>query len=168
MKSRKLLIGCGLVVIAGLGVLMIGMLLAGIPEVDQQVPARWSASLVNIQHPLHGAQLPLDQPVSVYVEAFGDQPLQEIQLLVDGQPQPGGLSSPAGEKKMSASWSFTPDKEGVHTLLARLATRDGRTVLSNAVTVRFVPPGPVSIPLELSNVTAPLCAPASATRSRAG
>ena len=156
MNSRKLLIGCGLVVIVGLGVFMIGMILASIPEADQQVPAGLGSSLVNINQPLNGAQLPLNQPVSVYVEAFGDQPLQDLQLLVDGEPQPGGLSSPAGDKKMIASWTFTPDKEGVHTLLARLNTRNGRTVLSNAVTVSFLPPGQVSIPLVLGNVNAPL------------
>jgi hypothetical protein len=76
-----------------------------------------------------------------------------IQLLVDGEPQPR-VCYPRWAAKMTAS-GFTPDKEGVHTLLARVDTRDGRTVLSNAVTVRFLSPEEVSIPLVGGNVTAP-------------
>ncbi len=57
MKSRKLLLGCGIAVILVLGALAVaGILLAtGVPEVEHQIPEGMRSNLVNITLPLNGA-----------------------------------------------------------------------------------------------------------------
>jgi len=157
MKSYKLLLGCGVAVILGLGALIVaGILANSIPAVEQQIPVGISSNLVNINLPLNGATLPLNQPVSVYAQAFGDHPLQDIQLWVDGVQQPNGSSSPAGEKKMIVSWLWTPTMEGIHMLLARSTTQNGLTGISYAVTINALPLDQIPIPLVLGGATKPL------------
>jgi hypothetical protein len=158
MKSHKFLIGCGITGVLGLGALFIGIILANsIPAAEQQIPVGISSNMVNISLPMNGATLPLNQPVSVYAQAFGDQPLQDLQLLVDGVQQPNGDSSPAGTKKMIVSWTWTPIKAGTYTLVARSTNaQNGQTGISNAVNINVLPPDQILQPLVLVATAEPL------------
>lgn len=150
MNSQKWIIGCG--VIGGLLILIlvVGAVMASllIPEAQAQVPGSRNPIYVTINMPLNGSSLPLNQPASVFVRAFGNQNLQGIELLLDGVPLPNGSATPAGAKERIVSWAWTPDKAGIHTLLARASTQDGQTAVSHAVNIMVlpaeqIPPAPV-------------------------
>jgi hypothetical protein len=154
--TRNWLIGCGGISILGALVVVAGAVVGyfSIPEVSQQMPTGLNPLLVTISQPPNGATLPLDQPASVYVEAFGDQPIQDIQLLADGVPLPAGSSSPAGGQKMIASFSYTPGKPGIHVLVARANTPSGRDGISNALTIKALAQDQIPLPLALNGLAA--------------
>jgi hypothetical protein len=157
-NTRGWLIGCGLVGGLGIFILVVGAVMAAflIPDASTQMPPGINPIFVNLNMPLNGESLPLNQPVSVYAEAFGDQPIDGIELLVDGVLLPGGSSTPAGANKVIVSWAFTPDKEGMITLVARANAQDGQVGISNAVNVNVVPLEQIPLPVVQGVSTAPL------------
>lgn len=142
MNSRKLLLGCGIVLVLGLGVVVVGGIIASflIPNVDQQLPPGAVSILVNINLPLNGAQLPLNEPVSIYAEAVSEQPVHDLELWVDGVLNPAKTgSSPADNSPLSAVWSWTPNEEGINRLLVRAIGAVGEVANSNVVRVSVLP-----------------------------
>jgi hypothetical protein len=157
MRSSKTLLGCGIAVIAVL-VLSIAGIVAGnllIPDVSQQMTSGSNRVFINVTSPLNGASLPLNQPFTVFVEAFGDQPIQGIELNVNGVLVPNGSPTPAGGEKMMSTWTFTPDKAGVITLVASAAIKNGVNSISNAVHINVVPADQIPLPLVEGEATAP-------------
>src|SRR5512133_425682 len=157
MRSNKFFIGCGIAVIAVLVFSIAGLVLGNflIPEVSQQIPPTSDQVFVNITQPVNGASLPVNQPLTIFVEAFGDKSIQGINLLVNGVQVPAGVSSPAGKEKLISSWTFTPDKEGTVTLLASAISGGGSESTSNAVNIQIVPPDQVPIALVEGGLTPP-------------
>ena len=143
MKSRKPLIGCGIALVLGAGVVLIGVIagyLGFIPGMDQQLPLDTTSILVNINLPLNGAELPLNEPVSIYAEAVSGQPIHDLELWLDGAFSPTKMdTSPADQSLLSTVWLWTPAEEGVHRLIVRAIGPDGEVVNSNVVRVSVLP-----------------------------
>jgi hypothetical protein len=140
MNSRKLLIGCGIALLA-LGVVVIGVIASFfIPKTNQQLPPGAFSILVNINLPLNGAELPLNEPVSIYAEAIGDKPVHSLELWVDGTFSPTKMdSSPADKSPLTATWLWTPAEEGVHRLIVRAIGPGGEVINSNVVRISVLP-----------------------------
>ena len=100
MNSRKLLIGCGIVLALGLGIVLIGIiasyLFPNLVSSSGEFPA-----IVNINLPLNGAELPLNEPVSIYAEAVSDQPVHDLELWLDGAFSPTKMDSSPVDKSFS-------------------------------------------------------------------
>ena len=140
MRPNKLLIGCGIAIIAVLVIAIAGVVAGSllIPDVNQQIPSGDNTVFVNITQPVNGASVPVNQPMTIYVEAFGDRSIKSVKLLVNGVQVPDGSSSPAGEEKLISSWTFTPDKEGSISLLASAISDDELESVSNVVYFQVV------------------------------
>lgn len=138
MKSRKLLLGCGIALVLGLGIVLIGVIAGHLFQ--KQATAGSLSILVNINMPLNGAELPLNEPVSIYAEAVSDQPVHDLELWLDGTFSPTKMdSSPVDQSPLNATWLWTPTGEGVHRLVVRAIGPNGEVVNSNVVRVSALP-----------------------------
>ncbi len=158
--------GCLAAVIGGAALVVLAVIigvavaLAGIPKAADRILPGMSPILVNITLPLNGAAHRLNEPASVYAEAFGSLPIQSLELTIDGVPFNHKVSSsPAGKERMGAVWAWTPVKEGVYTLLVRAVTAKGEGAISRAVRLNVLPDdkmtGAAPNPEDIQSPTAP-------------
>lgn len=136
---RSLLILLGVGAVAALVVLVVPRLtrqpesrIALLPE--QPVPQ------INILTPAFGEEVELGSGVSVDAFAFHPQPVTAIELWIDGQLL--GIQEADGEglTPFSASFVWTPQSLGVHTLMARALGTEGPLGFSPSVNVSVVEP----------------------------
>ncbi len=137
---------CGIIALAGGAALLVIVLIAATIGINLFKPAPQPQAqfdlkpiLVSISQPLNGATFAVNQTINIFVETYTEQPMQDIQLYVNGKVLPNTNSPfPPGKKKLIASWVLTPSKEGTISLLARASTQDGKTTVSNAVHIKVL------------------------------
>ena len=147
MKSNKLLIGCAIALFLGLGAVLVGALVGilVIPgltkaEPEGQAPAGITSTLVNINLPMNGAELPSGQAVGVYAEAVSGTPLKDLELWVDGVFVSTKTDvSPGGQNPFKATWLWTPAEDGDYRLVVRAIGEDDTVTVSNVVRVSVLP-----------------------------
>jgi hypothetical protein len=145
-KSLRLSRGCVITMAAGAGLVVFGLIiavaigLASLPSADEQMPSGFKPVLVNITLPVNGANHLLNEPARVYAEAFGDKPIQSLELTIDSLPFNNKVSSsPAGKERMGTVWAWTPNREGTYTLLVRAVVSKGEGGISRAVRMNVLP-----------------------------
>lgn len=140
MNTRKMLIGCGVALLVGLLLVAVGLVVSTLLPKKGQPATTGPAILVNINLPLNGAKLPLNEPVSVYAEAVGGSTVHDLELWVDGAFSPTKMdSSPPDRSPLNAVWLWKPAEEGVHRLIVRALGPGGEAVNSNVVRVSVLP-----------------------------
>jgi hypothetical protein len=118
----------------------VGLVVSTLLPKKAQPKVSLSPIFVNINLPLNGAKLPLNEAVSVYAEAMGPSAVHDLELWVDGAFSPTKMdSSPADRSPLTAVWKWMPAEEGVHRLIVRAIGPDGAAVNSNVVRVSILP-----------------------------
>jgi hypothetical protein len=110
-------------------------LIAAVPPVEEQLPPEIPDTAVFFLTPLDGNSLALDETIRIEVGLSGDvQRMQAVEFWIDGvlveEVPLSALSDPD-----TASIFWTPDRVGVHVLLARLHWTNGLTASSSLVRV---------------------------------
>jgi hypothetical protein len=140
MNTRKVLMGVGIAVLAVLMLVAVGLVVSTLLPKKAQPKVSLSPIVVNINLPLNGAKLPLNEVVSVYAEAIGPSSVHDLELWVDGAFSPTKMdSSPLDRSPLTAVWQWIPSTEGVHRLIIRAIGPDGSAVNSNVVRVSVLP-----------------------------
>jgi hypothetical protein len=148
--TRSWEMGCGVVGGLAVFVLVVGAVMAAflIPDANTQMRPSLNPVMVNITLPLDNITQPVNQPVTVYAEAFGDQPITDLELTINGIPfTQKALPFQGGSNIISASWGWTPIKEDTYILLVRAVFPSGEGGISNAVQVNVVPPEQIEMPI---------------------
>ncbi len=131
--KRASFIGCfAIIVLALMGGLL--YLSTQIPDVVKQMPPNTSPLVVTLTTPSNDATIPLNDATTIGVDAVGAQPIVAVEVWVDGvrlfaQPSDAGL------KRLVVTWSWVPQGEGTHTLIARARDAQQREGQSNVVRV---------------------------------
>ncbi len=139
MRSNKLLVGCGIVVIVALLLAIAGVLFGPslIPKVSASVGQSEGVQVFLVQ-PVSGSTLAVNKPVEVSADAVGLDGLEKMQLWVDNHLwEAGAVSTPAG-KTMNSKWVWTPVEEGQYTLMVRATDANGAASNSNLIQVNIV------------------------------
>jgi hypothetical protein len=140
MNPRKVLMGCGVAVLVVLMLVAVGLVVSTLLPKKAQPKLSLSPIFVNINLPLNGAKLPLNEAVRVYAEAIGPTSVHDLELWVDGAFSPTKMdTSPVDRSPLSAVWLWKPSDEGVHRLIVRAIGPDGQAVNSNVVRVSVLP-----------------------------
>jgi hypothetical protein len=108
-------------------------------------------TIVALTNPSNGAVLPLHGTFSVNAEAASRRKIQELQLMVNGQP----WGSKAYETAMPAArayWQWTPSGEGTHELFVRAIDAEGRVHESNHIRVMAMASADARFPLQYAAV----------------
>ncbi len=160
MRSNKLLVGCGIVIIVALVLLIVAALvLPGlVPEVSANTGQTEGVQVFLVQ-PVNGSTLAVNKPVAVKADAAGVSELDGMKLWVDNHLWEAGASiNPTGQS-ISGSWVWTPQEIGEYTLMVRVTTKDGQASNSNVIKVEIVAeenvptpdPAEPALPPELSS-----------------
>jgi hypothetical protein len=141
MNQKKAFTGCGIVLVILTILVLAGVIAARflIPEVDEQIAYGLNPLFVNITEPANGSSIEINQPVTIFVDTFGDNTVESVQLLVNGSPADTGKTSSSADSQTHTFWSFTPNKEGTVTLVASAKSKDGKERISNVVYLEVVP-----------------------------
>jgi hypothetical protein len=161
MRSNKLFIGCGIAIVIGLVLAIVGVLL--VPLLLVKPPTgigKNEAIQVFLVQPVSGSTLAVNKPISVNAEAVGVTDIQKMGLWVDNNLWVAGAKASAAGKAMKANWTWTPDKEGQFTLMVRATNKEGVSSNSNLIRVNIVaenalPTPDPQIPVDPSAQTPP-------------
>jgi len=139
----------GAAVLAGLGLLGVIVYLrapaGGDAAAAGQVPP--DTMFVTLTKPFDGSHPPLGEPIPVAAAAVGLNPVQSLELWVDGELVNRTNSQMPELKQLNGFWNWTPTSVGSHALMARGFDSTGQMVLSNSVQVMVGPPPSVNVPL---------------------
>lgn len=147
MRSNKLLVGCGIVIIVMLVLLIAAVLvLPGlVPEVSASTGETQGVQVFLVQ-PVDGSTLAVKKPITVKADAAGASEFDKMSLWVDNHLWDAGASISPNGQTLSGSWVWTPMETGEYTLLVRATGKDGQGVNSNLVKINIVPEEQVPTP----------------------
>lgn len=134
----------------GFGVLVVvAVVVAGFAVWQRLKPQLGPVTLVTLTNPTNGAYLPLHGTYTVSGEAASPTNIQELQLIVNGQPW-GSRTYDGPAPSAVASWQWTPSGEGAHELLLRAIDAYGQVHESQVVNVLASEQADVLFPLEIA------------------
>jgi hypothetical protein len=94
---------------------------------------------VTLLRPVNESEAQVGIPVAVSAEAVSTQPLQVLELWVDGVPVIQSAPLAAGLKQFNTLWNWKPEQEGEHILQGRARDASGQVMNSNLVRVTVKP-----------------------------
>lgn len=143
MRSNKILLSCGIVIIIVLVLAIFSLLLFSlrIPDVSTQIKNLAPPIFVVINMPQNNSEATVGQGMSVYVEAHAKNPIKDIELFVDGVLIHNRLAENPAEpgKPRVIRYGWVPTETGRHQLVARAYIDTGQTSLSNVVNIDVIP-----------------------------
>jgi len=90
---------------------------------------------IHITAPTQYATYPANAVIEIEAEIWGPDPLQAVELWIDGRLQPGAPASMSAGPPLETTWYWTPDHEGRYTLVVKAFTENGVSALSSAVNI---------------------------------
>lgn len=135
--QRNLLFLLGVVVVGAIGAVVL-IQINGQPGSQMAYMPEQPVSQINILTPSFGEIVALGSPVTVDAFAFHAQPVTGIELWIDGQLM--GLQEASGDglTPFTAMFLWTPQTEGVHSLIVRALGANGPLGFSPSVQVGVV------------------------------
>lgn len=134
---KKIWILLGLIVIVGVAIFaafkLTGQSDQGIAYLPEEPVAQ-----ISILSPTFGQQFELGSPVVVDAFAFAADPITSVELWIDGQLLGSQTASGEGESPFMAQFLWSPQMEGLHTLIVRAFDAEGPVGFSAAVNVGIV------------------------------
>ena len=125
-KARYIVLILLVIVLVGLGLYLSRL----IPSIEQQLNADSLRLIVRITTPLNGSHWQVGMPIPVSANVIGNQPIQSMELWVDGN-----LAQTINVSHNSNDLSWTIQSQGDHILIVRAMDSHGQVANSNVVHV---------------------------------
>lgn len=130
--------GLGLIFLAG--ILLILILGINLKPVEELLPEE-NGIRVQIQYPLDGASIPIDQQLTVHASASAGKPISRL-VLWAGDSVVGAVENQEPSLSFDAQWDWSPPESGVYILTVRAYDQQGSAAVSDVVEIYTGQKGP--------------------------
>ena len=136
-KQKALFIALGLVLVVGIVLGVAAYFVRRVPSMARQLPPNATPVQVTLSMPGNNSTWPLNAYIPVKAITRSNQPIQTVDLYVNGalynsQVASGGLTP----NYILSDWSWQPGSEGKFTLMVRATDVNGRVGVSNMVYIK--------------------------------
>jgi hypothetical protein len=107
-----------------------------VPTIDEQIPPGASPLHIRITHPDNQTGWPMNATIPIKLSAWGNEPIQSIDVYINNIIyESKSFQSEDGLKEYDGWIDFQPGEIGEYVLIAKVQDKNGRTGISNPVTI---------------------------------